>query len=81
MVFGVGCGECRGTGYRGRIACAEVLEVDDDLRDGIIQRVSPRKLATIAQETGMLRISSQALQLLVAGTISFEEYGRVAEFN
>jgi general secretion pathway protein E len=81
LIFGLGCGECRGTGYRGRIACAEVMEVNDDLRDGIIQRVSPRKLALAAQATGMLRISAQALQLLVAGTISLEEYGRVAEFN
>jgi general secretion pathway protein E len=81
LVFGVGCGECRGTGHRGRIACAEVLEVDDDLRDGIIQRVSPRKLAALAQATGMLRISAQALQLLSEGIISLEEYGRVAEFN
>jgi general secretion pathway protein E len=79
--FGVGCGECRGTGHRGRIACAEVLEIDDDLRDGIIQRVSPRKLSAIAQATGMQRISSQALELLTAGTISLEEYARVAEFN
>jgi general secretion pathway protein E len=81
LIFGLGCGECRGTGYRGRIACAEVMEVNDDLRDGIIQRVSPRKLALAAQATGMLRISAQALQLLGAGTISLEEYGRVAEFN
>jgi general secretion pathway protein E len=79
--FGMGCGECRGTGHRGRIACAEVLEVDDDIRDGIIQRVSPRKLAAIAQATGMQRISSQALELLSFGTISLEEYSRVAEFN
>jgi general secretion pathway protein E len=81
LSFGLGCGECRGTGHRGRIACAEVLEVDDDLRDGIIQRVSPRKLAMVAQSTGMQRISSQALHLLAAGTISLEEFSRVAEFN
>jgi general secretion pathway protein E len=81
LKFGVGCGECRGTGHKGRIACAEVLEVDDDLRDGIIQRASPRTLAAVAQATGMQRISTQALELLAVGKISLEEYARVAEFN
>ena len=81
LTYGVGCGECRGTGHKGRIACAEVLEVDDEVRDAIIQRVSPRRLAEVAKATGMQRISTQAFELLSQGIISFEEYGRVAEFN
>jgi general secretion pathway protein E len=78
-VKGEGCLQCRHTGYRGRVACAEVLELDDELREGIIERVSPRQLLNRAHQKGMVRIADQALTLIASGKISIEEYIRVAE--
>jgi general secretion pathway protein E len=79
--YGKGCGECRGTGYKGRIACAEVLEFDDELRECIINRVSPRLLLVKATEKGMIGIGTQALELLKQEIISLAEYERVAAPN
>ncbi|MFP3571423.1 type II/IV secretion system protein, partial [Paraburkholderia sp. SIMBA_030] len=36
FVHGKGCGHCRGTGYRGRSAIAELLHLDDELRQMIV---------------------------------------------
>ena len=81
VTFGSGCGECRGTGYKGRIACAEVFELNDDLRDLIINRATPREILKHAATGGMIRIAEQAFDLLVAGLISVEEYSRVASLK
>ncbi|MEI7447138.1 MAG: GspE/PulE family protein [Burkholderiales bacterium] len=76
---GRGCGDCRGTGYRGRIAVAEILHVDDDLREGILARESPRALRARALAAGMTPLSDRAAILAAAGRTSFEELERVAE--
>ena len=81
VTFGAGCGECRGTGYKGRIACAEVFELNDDLRDLIINRAAPREILKHAASGGMIRIGEQAFDLLAAGLISIEEYSRVASLK
>ena len=81
IAYGKGCGECRGTGYKGRIACAEVLEFDDELRECVINRVSPRLLLVKATEKGMIGIGTQALELLKHEIISLAEYERVAAPN
>ena len=45
---GMGCGHCRGTGFRGRKAIAELLFLTDELRELILQRVSVRELRAAA---------------------------------
>jgi general secretion pathway protein E len=76
---GRGCGDCRGTGFRGRIAVAEILRVDDDLREGILSRESPRVLRSRALAAGMTPLAERAAVLAAAGRTSFEELERVAE--
>jgi general secretion pathway protein E len=76
---GRGCGDCRGTGYRGRIAVAEILSVDDDLREGILARESPRLLRARALAAGMTPLADRAAVLAASGRTSFEELERVAE--
>jgi general secretion pathway protein E len=41
---GSGCGDCRGTGYRGRKAVAEILNLNDELRELIIEKRPIRQL-------------------------------------
>jgi general secretion pathway protein E len=80
-VRGRGCGDCRGTGYRGRAAVAEVLQVDDALREAILQRASPRTLRARAIEAGMVTLAERAAVLVAGRRTSFEELERVAEME
>jgi len=56
-----GCGHCRGTGYRGRIAVAELLVLNDELREMIIAREPIRKLKEAAKRSGMRSIRDLSL--------------------
>ena len=51
---GLGCRECRNTGFHGRVGIYELLRVDDQLREMIIQRANASRLAGAAQEAGLL---------------------------
>ncbi|MBZ4201539.1 MAG: GspE/PulE family protein [Methylovulum sp.] len=74
---GRGCGKCRGTGFRGRKAIAEVLILNDELRELIIARQSIRTIkdAAIRHNTRFLRQS--ALDLVKRGETTLQEINRV----
>jgi general secretion pathway protein E len=74
---GRGCGKCRGSGYRGRKAIAEVLILNDELREMIISRQSIRHIKELAirQNTRFLRQS--ALELVKNGETTLQEINRV----
>lgn len=74
---GTGCDECPGTGYRGRIAAYELLEMTPALRRLVSAGASPEQLETQAVKDGMTRLTQQALVLARAGTISLDEVSRV----
>jgi general secretion pathway protein E len=72
-----GCVHCRGTGYRGRQAVAEVLVLDDELRDLIAARAPMQRIKQAARDRGMQPLRAAALDLVHSGGTSFEELGRV----
>ncbi len=76
---GVGCGECRNTGYRGRQAIAEILRVDGDIREMLLTKRSMREVRDAAV-TGqdMRSITEIGLDLVSAGKTTLEEIRRVA---
>ncbi|WP_131111777.1 GspE/PulE family protein [Sulfuricystis thermophila] len=74
---GKGCGECRGTGYRGRRAVAEILALDDRLRALIAQRAPLAEIKAEARRQGMLSLRDAALQLARTGQTTLEEVARV----
>src|SRR6185503_491290 len=74
---GTGCGECRGTGYRGRVGIFELLPVTPELRDLITQKVSNAVLKSVAQKA-MRTMHQDALQKAAAGVTSLEEILRVS---
>ena len=49
---GLGCAQCRGTGYRGRRAIAEMLAMTDILRDQLVQRAPLSQIRQSARENG-----------------------------
>ena len=73
----VGCEQCRHTGYRGRLAVAEVLVLDGELRDLIAGRAPMQRIKQAARERGMQRLHEAALALVLVGATDFEELERV----
>jgi general secretion pathway protein E len=75
---GKGCGHCRGTGYKGRQAVAEVLILDDTLREMIATRVPISQLKEYAARIGLLPLQQAAWQLVADGRTTLAEVYRVA---
>ncbi len=77
LLKGRGCGHCRGTGYRGRRAIAEILVLDDGLREAIGVRSSIAAVKRAARERGMRSIRRVGLDLVIQGKTTLEELDRV----
>jgi len=73
----VGCGVCRGTGYRGRRAIAELLVLNDEIRELIFGRAPIRQLKEAARRGGTRSLRESAIDLVRAGVTSLEEANRV----
>ena len=74
---GQGCAHCRGVGFRGRRAIAEVLHLTDEIRELIIQRAPMRQIKAVAAEQGTRTLRAQALELVRQGVTSLAEADRV----
>jgi general secretion pathway protein E len=74
---GAGCRECRGTGYRGRRAIAELLVLDDVLRELLSTRAPVRQLKEYAQSKGTRLLRDRALECVARGETTLEEINRV----
>jgi type IV pilus assembly protein PilB len=73
----VGCDECNGTGYRGRSAIVELLEMRDDLRDLIISKAPAAQLKQVASEQGTVFLRDAAVEKLCSGETTLNEINRV----
>jgi general secretion pathway protein E len=74
---GKGCGQCRGTGYRGRRAIAETLTLNDEIRELIVGRQPVRALKEAARRVGTRDLREAALDLVRSGDTTLEEINRV----
>jgi general secretion pathway protein E len=77
FVAATGCGRCRGTGYRGRAAIAEILLLDDDLRQMIIERQPIARVKEAARKRGLRLLRESALAQVAAGRTTLQEINRV----
>jgi general secretion pathway protein E len=75
--IGKGCGHCRGSGYKGRHAIGEVLNLNDDLRELIISRAPIRLIKEAARANGTRFLRDAALELAATGRATLEEINRV----
>ena len=75
----VGCVSCRGTGYRGRRAIAEILMIDDVLRDLIVSRRPLMEVKVRAKAMGTRFLREAAIDCVVRGETTFEELDRVTQ--
>ena len=74
---GAGCGQCRGSGYKGRKAIAETLILNDELRELIVERAPIRRLKEAAGRHGMTVLRAAALELVCHGETDLTEVNRV----
>jgi general secretion pathway protein E len=74
---GKGCAQCRGTGFKGRKAIAEVLLLNDLLREMISAREPVRQIKEAAQKNGTRLLREAGLDLVRRGETSLAELDRV----
>jgi len=75
---GKGCGHCRGTGFKGRRAVAEVLVMNDKLRELIAAQASISVVKEEARLAGWIPLADMALELVASGETTLDEVARVA---
>lgn len=68
-----GCDSCRGTGYGGRLAIAEVLVFDEDLDELLITTSSRLPLQIMAKKKGYISLKQEARYRVLRGDTSLEE--------
>jgi general secretion pathway protein E len=78
FMAGQGCGHCRGVGYKGRKAAAEVLILNDTLRELIAQRAPISTMKEHARQAGLRALERTALEWVACGETTLEEVARVA---
>mgnify|MGYP001293629217 CR=1 FL=1 len=75
---GAGCGTCNDTGYKGRVALYEVLEMTDHIKECILQGYSAVELKREAIQGGMRTLRQAGLKKLAEGRITLDEVIRVS---
>ena len=77
IFHGVGCEECRGTGYRGRQGIYELLVLNDRLRTLMLERATEIQMNEMAKRSGMTSLRDASMARVVDGTTIVEEVVRV----
>lgn len=72
-----GCSECHQTGYKGRTAIAELLELSDTIREMILARKPLSEAKKVAQEEGMIPLRHAGLEKVLAGVTSLKDLNKV----
>jgi type IV pilus assembly protein PilB len=74
---GPGCLECSGSGYRGRTAITELLDLSDRIREMIIERRPTSEIKRTAKEEGMSFLRESGLKKIRAGITTLREINKV----
>ena len=78
---GGGCDECSGSGYKGRMGIYEILEIESELKAGILSNLQQNELNAIAKKNGFRTMQDMGQEMLLSGDLSFAEYERVLQSN
>jgi type II secretory ATPase GspE/PulE/Tfp pilus assembly ATPase PilB-like protein len=74
---GEGCLECGGTGYKGRTAICELLDLSDRIRDLILDRRPTSEIKKAAREEGMRFLRDSAVEQVLLGRTTLREINKV----
>jgi type II secretory ATPase GspE/PulE/Tfp pilus assembly ATPase PilB-like protein len=72
-----GCEDCGGSGFRGRTAVAELLDMSDRIRQMILERRPTAEIKQAAREEGMTFLRESALEKVFAGATTLREINKV----
>ncbi len=78
---GQGCGQCHGTGYKGRKGIAELLQFDDRLRELIVAKAPISQVKALAAESGTRSMREAGMALVQAGETTLQEINRVTSLS
>jgi type IV pilus assembly protein PilB len=73
----IGCDACNHTGYRGRTAIHELLDLSDNIREMIVERRPGSEVRRAAEAEGLRSLRESALQKVFAGVSTLHEINRV----
>ncbi|MBF0523375.1 MAG: Flp pilus assembly complex ATPase component TadA [Candidatus Omnitrophica bacterium] len=73
-----GCESCNFHGYKGRVVVAEILVIDNKIRELISKNASSAEITDAARKNGMFTIFESGIKLIEQGFTSFEEVCRVS---
>jgi len=74
---GTGCIECGGTGFKGRTAICELLDLSDNIREIILARRPSSEVKKAAREEGMKSLRESAVERVLAGVTTLREINKV----
>jgi type IV pilus assembly protein PilB len=77
LVEGAGCLECGGTGFHGRTAICELLDLTDRIREMIVDRRPTSEIKRTAREEGMITLRESGLAKIRAGVTTLKEINKV----
>jgi type IV pilus assembly protein PilB len=77
FVEGAGCLECSGSGYHGRTAITELLDLSDHIREMIIARRPTSEIKRVAREEGMTFLRDSGVEKVRAGITTLKEINKV----
>ncbi len=74
---GAGCMECGGTGFKGRTAICELLDLSDRIREMILERRPASDVKKAAHEEGMRFLRESAVEKVLVGLTTLREINKV----
>ena len=74
---GIGCIECGGTGYKGRTAICELLDLTDNIREMILEKRATSEIKKAAREEGMRFLRESAVERVLEGITTLREINKV----
>ena len=77
LTEGAGCLECSGTGFHGRTAICELLDLTDRIREMIVDRRPTSEIKRVAREEGMITLRESGLAKIRAGITTLKEINKV----
>ena len=77
MEKGLGCDNCKGSGFKGRKAIIEIIEMTDEMKEVFMEKLSITVLKKKAKEAGTTFLREAALELVLNGETSISEANRV----
>jgi general secretion pathway protein E len=77
LYHAVGCPQCGGTGYLGRLSIVEMLPMSDGIRRLVMKHATAGEIRALAIQEGMQTMFENGIRKVMAGVTTIEEILRV----